>query len=78
MNLVEAWPALPEMDVIFMRNVLIYFDVSTKKHILAKVRRLLRPDGYLFLGAAETTLNLDDGFERMQFEKAGCYRLRNR
>jgi chemotaxis protein methyltransferase CheR len=78
MNLVEAWSALPEMDVIFMRNVLIYFDVSTKKNILAKVRRLLRPDGYLFLGAAETTLNLDDGFERMQFEKAGCYRLRNR
>lgn len=78
MNLVEAWSALPEMDIIFMRNVLIYFDVPTKKAILAKVRRLLRPDGYLFLGAAETTLNLDDGFERMQFDKASCYRLRSR
>ncbi|MGE0679666.1 MAG: protein-glutamate O-methyltransferase CheR [Candidatus Binatia bacterium] len=78
MNLLDAWAALPEMDVIFMRNVLIYFDVPTKKAILAKVRRLLRPDGYLFLGAAETTLNLDDGFERVQFDKAGCYRLRNR
>jgi len=78
MNLVDAWAAMPEMDLIFMRNVLIYFDIPTKKAILAKVRRLLRTDGYLFLGAAETTLNLDDGFERMQFEKAGCYRLRNR
>lgn len=78
MNLVDVWPSMPEMDVIFMRNVLIYFDVSTKKAIFNKIRRVLRPDGYLFLGAAETTLNLDDGFERLQFEKAGCYRLRNR
>ncbi len=76
MNLVDAWPAMPEMDMIFMRNVLIYFDVPTKKTVLSKIRRILRPDGYLLLGAAETTLNLDDGFERLQFEKAGCYRLR--
>lgn len=78
MNLVEAWTSMPEMDVIFMRNVLIYFDVSAKKAILGKIRRILRSDGYLFLGAAETTLNLDDGFERLQFDKAGCYRLRDR
>jgi len=77
-NLVSAWPAMPPIDIIFMRNVLIYFDVVTKKAVLTKVRRLLRPDGYLFLGAAETTLNLDDNFERMQLDKAGCYRLRNR
>ncbi len=78
LNLVDSWPSLPEFDIIFIRNVLIYFDVPTKKTILAKVRRLLRPDGYLFLGAAETTLNIDEGFERMQFEKASCYRLRAR
>jgi chemotaxis protein methyltransferase CheR len=78
MNLADSWMTMPEMDVVFLRNVLIYFDVPTKKAILGKIRRILRPDGYLFLGAAETTLNLDDGFERMQFDKAGCYRLRNR
>jgi chemotaxis protein methyltransferase CheR len=78
MNLVESWLSMSEMDVIFMRNVLIYFDVPTKKAILSKVRRVLRSDGYLFLGAAETTLNLDDSFERMQFDKAGCYRLRSK
>lgn len=78
MNLVDTWMSMPEMDIIFMRNVLIYFDVPTKKAILAKVRRLLRPGGYLFLGAAETTLNLDESFERVQLDKAGCYRLRNR
>ena len=77
-NLADAWPSLPRMDIIFMRNVLIYFDLNMKKTILGKARRLLRSDGYLFLGAAETTLNLDDGFERIQVEKAGCYRLRDR
>ena len=56
--------------------MLIYFDVETKRDILGRARKLLRPDGYLFLGAAETTLNLDDGFERMQFDKAGCYRVK--
>ncbi len=76
LNLIEPWPALPFLDVIFLRNVLIYFDVSTKKDILAKVRQVLRPDGYLFLGGAETTLNLDDAFERVDFERAGCYRLK--
>ncbi len=76
LNLADSWPTLPLMDVIFMRNVLIYFDLAMKKTILGKIRRILRPDGYLFLGAAETTLNLDDGFERIQFEKAGCYRVR--
>ena len=53
-------------------------DVETKKAILGKIRRLLRPDGYLFLGSAETTLNLDDAFERVQFDKTVCYRLHNR
>jgi len=75
-NLTAPWPFLPAMDLVFMRNVLIYFDVQTKKTTLAKVRRLLKPDGYLFLGGAETTINLDDSFERLQFERSSCYRLR--
>ncbi|MDJ0718024.1 MAG: protein-glutamate O-methyltransferase CheR [Prochloraceae cyanobacterium] len=75
-NILETWPLLPAMDIIFLRNVLIYFDVSTKKEILAKVRQLLRPDGYLFLGGGETTINLDDGFEPVKLNKAIGYRLR--
>jgi chemotaxis protein methyltransferase CheR len=78
LNLIESWPLLPRMDVIFLRNVLIYFDVDTKKAILAKVRRVLHTEGYLFLGGAETTTNLDETFERVQFEKSGCYRLREK
>jgi chemotaxis protein methyltransferase CheR len=78
MNLAEDWPPTPIMDVIFMRNVLIYFDVETKKKILARARALLRPDGYLFLGTAETTLNLDDNFDRIQNEKAWCYKAKKK
>jgi chemotaxis protein methyltransferase CheR len=76
LNLIESWPALPMMDLVLMRNVLIYFDLDTKKMILSRVRKLLQPDGYLFLGAAETTLNIDDHFERAELERSGCYRLR--
>lgn len=76
MNLITPWPALPTMDIIFLRNVLIYFDVPAKQQILARVRRVLKPDGFLFLGGAETTMNLDDAFERVPFERSGCYRLR--
>jgi chemotaxis protein methyltransferase CheR len=76
MNLIKPWPAMPSQDIVMLRNVLIYFDVETKRNILRKVRELLRPDGYLFLGGAETTLNLDEQFERVPFDRAGCYRLR--
>lgn len=76
LNLIEPWPVIPAMDIIFIRNVLIYFDIETKKNILAKLRGLLRPDGYLFLGGAETTLNLDDAYERVKCDKTGYYRLK--
>jgi chemotaxis protein methyltransferase CheR len=75
-NLAETWPLLPPMDVVLMRNVLIYFGVETKKKILSKIRQLLKPGGFLFLGGAETTFNLDDAFERVQFERSMCYRVR--
>jgi chemotaxis protein methyltransferase CheR len=67
---------MPSVDVVFLRNVLIYFDTETKKQVLKRVRSVLRPDGYLFLGGAETTLNVDEAFEPVQFDRATCYRLR--
>ncbi len=76
LNLIDPWPPMPAPDVILMRNVLIYFDVEMKKALLGKVRRLLQPDGYLFLGGAETPMGLDDGFERIPFDRSGCYCLR--
>ncbi|BAY32569.1 CheR methyltransferase, SAM binding domain protein [Nostoc carneum NIES-2107] len=74
-NLVKTWPSLPKSDVIFLRNVLIYFDIPTKKALLNKIKQQLSVDGYLFLGNAETTINLDASFERVQFNKGICYRL---
>ena len=43
---------------------------------LTLVRKVLQSWGYLFLGGAETTINLGDTFERVQFDKAGCYRIK--
>ncbi|ATX78555.1 MCP methyltransferase, CheR-type [Mariprofundus aestuarium] len=76
LNLSGPWPMMPKMDVIFLRNVLIYFDQETKRGILNKVRNQLNPEGYLFLGSAETTFNLDDSFERKLIGRAVCYQLR--
>ena len=73
LNLVEAWPTMPTMDVVFLRNVLIYFDVPTKKRIFEKLSQVIRPGGYLFLGGVETTLNLTSNFQQVQFGKSACY-----
>ena len=77
MNLTAPLPAMPPFDVIFLRNVLIYFDVATKKTVLRNVARLLRPDGWLFLGAAETTIGIDDNYERVAAGRTSAYRIRS-
>jgi chemotaxis protein methyltransferase CheR len=76
LNLAEPWPAMPKWDLIFLRNVMIYFDVDVKKVILGRVARVLADDGYLILGGAETTLNLHDSFERVPSLISGFYVLR--
>jgi len=76
MNLIEPWPVFPKMDVVFMRNVLIYFNTDMKKSILANIRRVLSADGYLYLGGAETTFNLDDAYVRSPLEKTFCYKVK--
>jgi chemotaxis protein methyltransferase CheR len=74
-NVAHSWPPLPRMDLVLIRNVMIYFDVETKKAILERLVRLLRPDGYLVLGGAETTINLNDSFRRVEPYNAGLYQL---
>jgi chemotaxis protein methyltransferase CheR len=74
LNLAKPWPFLPAMDLILMRNVMIYFDVETKKRVLNQTADLLKPHGYLFLGGAESTINLTDQFERMAWPQASCFR----
>ena len=76
LNLLGPWQQMPPLDVVFIRNVLIYFDGSTKKEIFRRIRGVMRPDGYLFLGGAETTMNLDDAFQRSPAERSGIYQLK--
>jgi len=75
-NLVKSWPSLPCMDIVFMRNVLIYFDLETRRNVLSRVSRLLKPDGYLFLGSSETVLGLENAFEPAASDTHTCFRLR--
>jgi chemotaxis protein methyltransferase CheR len=74
-NLIERWPPFLPLDMVFIRNVMIYFDLETKRQILQRIKQILRPDGYLFLGSSETTMNLGDEFKRTDHDLAGCYRI---
>lgn len=74
-NLLGPWPALPPMDIVLMRNVLIYFELDTRKSILSALTRLLRPGAVLFLGSGETTLTLDGSFEPVPLGRCTCYRV---
>ena len=64
-------------DIVFIRNVLIYFDIHTKRSVLQRVASTLRPDGWLFLGSVETTIGIDDRFERVVTGRTSAYRLRS-
>lgn len=75
MNLIGPWQ-LPELDLVLLRNVLIYFNVETKRTILQKIYRHLRPDGCLLLGAAESTLHLEASYEVVHLDRTAYYRPR--
>lgn len=62
-NLLDSLRGLGTFDVVFCRNVLIYFDAETKGQILARVRAIMPDDGVLFLGGAETVLGISDVFK---------------
>jgi chemotaxis protein methyltransferase CheR len=75
-NLAAPLPTIGPFDLVFLRNVLIYFDTHTKRAVLEQVRKVLRPDGYLFLGGAETTLTIDSAWERVSVGSSTAYRIR--
>ena len=71
-NLLAEFAGFGRFDVVFCRNVLIYFDQETKSSVLNRIARQLDPDGYLVLGAAETVVGLSDAFKPIP-EKRGLY-----
>ncbi len=72
LNLLERFTILGTFDVVFCRNVLIYFDQPTKVNVLERVSHQLAPEGFLVLGAAETVVGLSDCF-KPHADKRGLY-----
>lgn len=71
-NLLNEFASLGMFDIIFCRNVLIYFDQPTKVGVLNCMARAVERDGYLVLGAAETVVGLTDSFRPVP-ERRGLY-----
>ena len=72
LNLLHDFSALGTFDVVFCRNVLIYFDQETKIDVLERLAKMIAPDGYLVLGAAETVVGLTDIFKPVP-DQRGLY-----
>jgi chemotaxis protein methyltransferase CheR len=73
LNLLQDFSHLGTFDVIFCRNVLIYFDLDTKTGIFDRLAKLLEPDGVLALGAAESVVGISDAFKPCAVRR-GLYR----
>ncbi len=71
-NLLQDLSRYGKFDVVFCRNVLIYFEAPTKAEVLGRIRSMMSDDGYLFLGAAETVVGISDRFKTLQGER-GVY-----
>jgi chemotaxis protein methyltransferase CheR len=69
-NLLHDFAQLGRFDAIFCRNVLIYFDQPTKIDVLDRMARIIEPDGYLVMGAAETVVGLTNNFKPIADRRA--------
>jgi chemotaxis protein methyltransferase CheR len=66
----SQWPIMPPCDIVFLRNVLLYFNDKTRQDVLERTRKAMRPDAALFLGGAETMLGIHANYERQN--GVGC------
>lgn len=73
-NLLGSLSSLGQFDIVFCRNVLIYFDQPTKARVLDSISRIMPPDGTLYLGGAETVLGITDRFQPVAGQR-GIYEL---
>jgi len=74
LNLIGNWPPLPVCDLVFLRNVMLYFDVPTRAALIQRMRRAVKSDGSLLLGGAETMIGIDDGWQRLTGLGCSYYR----
>lgn len=63
LNLMQTWPVKGPFDAIFCRNVMIYFDASTKKSLIERFTKLIRPGGWLYIGHSESLIGAHPGLE---------------
>ena len=75
-NLKDSYALLGKFDIIFCRNVLIYFSPDMKAKVLGQIAAQLNPGGYLFLGASETLGGLSNKFDMVRCEPGIAYRLK--
>jgi len=78
LNLCQPWGMTETFDIVFMRNVLIYFDLETKKRVFQKLRNAMAPDAHLFLGAAETVMNIAPDFAGVSAHGTTTYQLKKK
>lgn len=76
-NLLESYGALGKFDIIFCRNVLIYFSPDRKTDILKRMAAMLNPGGYLFLGASEITMSYSDDFNMLRSPAGVFFQLKS-
>lgn len=76
LNLLQPYTTLGKFDIIFCRNVLIYFSTETKRDILSRMAKQLNPQGYLFLGASESIANYSTDFDMIRCNPGVIYRLK--
>ena len=76
LNLLDSYASLGKFDIVFCRNVLIYFSAEVKKDILLRIHATLKPGGYLFLGASEALNGLPDHYQMVQCSPGIIYKAK--
>lgn len=76
LNLLDSYAVLGKFDVVFCRNVLIYFSAEAKKDILMRIHATLKPGGYLFLGASEALNTLPELYTMVQCSPGIIYQAK--
>ena len=75
LNLMQGYAALGKFDIIYCRNVLIYFSADLKRDILARLARTLNPGGFLVLGGSESISSYSEDFELVRWRNGVIYKL---
>jgi chemotaxis protein methyltransferase CheR len=76
MNLLSSYSALGRFDIVFCRNVLIYFSSKLKSDILNRIAKTMNPGGYLFLGGSESPTSYTDAFDLVRTPQGVVYRVK--